>query len=114
MYLKKLWIFAQNNIIFLDDVNNWSKIINSTIDLKKHDIPDSLINSAIESIPDDPFTYDTWDIWTKSINEKTGLKGRNLFMPLRLILTGKDKGPELKHFLPLLDKSTLLRKFGKT
>ena len=29
---------------------------------------------------------------TKSINEKTGLKGRNLFMPLRLILTGKDKG----------------------
>ena len=67
-----------------------------------------------ESIPEDPFTYDTWDIWTKSINEKTGLKGRNLFMPLRLILTGIDKGPELKNFLPLLDKPTLLRKFGKT
>ena len=30
------------------------------------------------------------------------------------ILTGKDKGPELKNFLPLLDKQTLLRKFGKT
>ncbi|MDC0232877.1 glutamate--tRNA ligase [Pelagibacteraceae bacterium] len=112
--LKKLWIFSQNNITFLDDVNNWSKIINSTIDLKKHNIPDSLINSAIASIPEDPFTYETWDIWTKSINEKTGLKGRNLFMPLRLILTGMDKGPELKNFLPLLDKPTLLRKFEKT
>ena len=112
--LKKLWIFSQNNITFLDDINNWSKIINSTIDLEKHNIPEILIKSAIESIPEDPFTYETWDIWTKSINEKTGLKGRNLFMPLRLILTGRDKGPELKNFLPLLDKPTLLRKFGKT
>jgi len=34
-------------------------------------------------------------------------------MPLRLILTGKHKGPELKNFLPLLDKEALLRKFGK-
>jgi glutamyl-tRNA synthetase len=112
--LKKLWIFSQNNITFLDDVKSWSKTIKSTIDLERHNIPNSLIKSAIETIPEDPFTYETWDLWTKSINEKTGLKGRNLFMPLRLILTGKDKGPELKNFLPLLDKQTLLRKFGKT
>ena len=112
--LKKLWIFSQNNITFLDDVKSWSKTIKSTIDLERHNIPNILIKSAIESIPEDPFTYETWDLWTKSINEKTGLKGRNLFMPLLLILTGKDKGPELKNFLPLLDKQTLLRKFGKT
>ena len=112
--LKKIWIFAQNNITFLDDVKNWSKIITSTIDLEKQNIPVSLIEIAIESIPEEPFTYETWDIWTKSINQKTGLKGKDLFMPLRLILTGRDKGPELKNFLPLLDKQTLLRKFGKT
>ena len=112
--LKKIWIFAQNNITFLDDVKNWSKIITSTIDLEKQNIPVSLIEIAIESIPEEPFTYETWDIWTKSINQKTGLKGKDLFMPLRLILTGRDKGPELKNFLPLLDRQTLLRKFGKT
>ena len=112
--LKKLWVFSQNNIAFLNDIKNWSKTIKTTIDIKKHNIPDNLIKSAIESIPEEPFTYETWDIWTKSINEKTGLKGRDLFMPLRLILTGKDKGPELKNFLPLLDKQTLLRKFRKT
>ena len=64
-------------------------------------------------MPDDPFSYETWDNWTKSISAKTGLTGKGLFMPLRLILTGKDKGPELKNFLPLLDKEKLLRKFGK-
>ena len=69
--------------------------------------------AAIESIPADPFSYETWDSWTKSINAKTGLKGKALYMPLRVILTGKEKGPELKNFLPLLDKEILLRKFGK-
>ena len=48
-----------------------------------------------------------------SISVKTGLKGKKLYMPLRLILTGKERGPELKNFLPLLDKQTILRKFGK-
>ena len=90
------------------DRNNWIYI-----ELDKHEIPKVLIDSAIELIPNEPFSYDTWDSWTKSIMGKTGLKGRSLFMPLRLILTGKDKGPELKNFLPLLDKETLLRKFGK-
>ena len=75
---------------------------------------EDFIQTAVENIPEEPFNYESWDIWTKSISEKTGLKGKNLFMPLRLILTGKDKGPELKNFLPLLDKQTLLRKFGKT
>ncbi len=111
--LKKLWIFAQNNIEFLKDIENWLKTLDVVIEIENYDIPDTLIKAAIESIPDEPFSYDTWDSWTKSIIVKTGLKGRNLFMPLRLILTGKDKGPELKNFLPLLDKQTLLRKFGK-
>ena len=112
--LEKLWIFSHNNIFFIKDIIVWSKIIGEMIDISAHNITEDFIKTAVESIPDEPFNYDSWDIWTKSISEKTGLKGRNLFMPLRLILTGKDKGPELKNFLPLLDKQTLLRKFGKT
>ena len=111
--MKKLWKFSQNNIEFLKDLEDWLKTIELTIDIKKNQIPDTLIEAAIECIPDEPFTYETWDNWTKCIVVKTGLKGRGLFMPLRLILTGKDKGPELKNFLPLLDKEILLRKFGK-
>ena len=89
------------------------KTIDAIIPIEQHDIPNNLIKAAIENIPEEPFTYETWDKWTKSIIEQTGLKGKSLFMPLRLLLTGKDKGPELKNFLPLLDKQTLLRKFGK-
>ena len=110
---KKLWKFSQHNIEFFKDIENWLSAVEITIDIEKYDIPDALIAAAIECIPADPFSYETWDSWTKSINAKTGLKGKALYMPLRVILTGKEKGPELKNFLPLLDKETLLRKFGK-
>ncbi|MDC0248387.1 glutamate--tRNA ligase [bacterium] len=110
---KKLWKFSQHNIEFFKDIENWLSTVEIIIDIEKYDIPDSLIAAAIECIPADPFSYETWDSWTKAINVKTGLKGKELYMPLRLILTGKEKGPELKNFLPLLDKETLLRKFGK-
>ena len=111
--IKKLWKFTQNNIDFIKDVEGWLNTIETTIDIGNHNFPDTLIEAAIECIPEEPFSYDSWDIWTKSINTKTGLKGKGLYMPLMLILTGKEKGPELKNFLPLLDKQTLLRKFGK-
>ena len=110
---KKLWKFSQNNIDFFKDIENWIKTIEIIIDIKNYEIQDTLISAAVECIPEDPFSYETWDNWTKAINAKTGLKGKELYMPLRLILTGKEKGPELKNFLPLLDKETLLRKFGK-
>jgi|TARA_Y100000389_G_scaffold24321_1_gene21001 glutamyl-tRNA synthetase len=110
---KKLWKFSQNNIDFFKDIENWLKTIEVIIDIKNYEIHDTLIAAAVECIPEDPFSYETWDNWTKAINAKTGLKGKELYMPLRLILTGKEKGPELKNFLPLLDKETLLRKFGK-
>ena len=41
------------------------------------------------------------------------LKGKDLFMPLRKILTGMNNGPELKYLLPLLNKKVILKKFGK-
>jgi len=111
--LEKLWFFSQNNIDFLKDIETWHDAIHCVINLSDFNFPNFLIEEAIENIPDEPFDYDTWDSWTKSLSIKTGLKGRQLFMPLRLILTGKDKGPELKNFLPLLDKHKILRKFGK-
>ena len=111
--LEKLWIFSHNNISFIKDIIVWSEVVTKIFDTSETNIPEDFIETAVENIPEEPFDYDSWDNWTKVISEKSGLKGKNLFMPLRLILTGKDKGPELKNFLPLLNKQTLLRKFGK-
>ena len=81
---------------------------------KDFDIDDNFINTAINELPDDPFDETTWDNWTSSIKNKTDLKGKDLFMPLRLILTGKSHGPELKYLIPLFNRNGILQKLGKT
>jgi glutamyl-tRNA synthetase len=38
------------------------------------------------------------------VKQATGRKGKALFMPLRLALTGLTHGPELKNLLPLIGR----------
>jgi nondiscriminating glutamyl-tRNA synthetase len=45
-----------------------------------------------------------------TVKEKTGVKGKNLFMPMRASVTGKLHGPELKLVLPLLSAEETLRR----
>ena len=44
------------------------------------------------------------------IKVKTGNIGKELYMPLRLALTGQEKGPELKYLIPLLKREHILMK----
>ena len=63
---------------------------------------EAFIAEALELLPPTPWTADTWGEWTKAIKEKTGRKGRELFMPLRQAITGMDHGPELPELLLLI------------
>ena len=42
----------------------------------------------------------------EAVKAATGRKGKPLFMPLRLALTGLDHGPELAQLLPLIGRET--------
>ena len=42
--------------------------------------------------------------WTAAVAGATGAKGRALFRPLRLALTGRDTGPDMKSLLPLMGR----------
>lgn len=56
----------------------------------------------------DPITSEAIDAFQKKVGEKSGAKGKGLFMPMRAILTGKTHGPELKKALPLFTKQELV------
>jgi glutamyl-tRNA synthetase len=55
-------------------------------------------------LPEPPFTEATWGEWTAAVKERTGRKGKGLFMPLRHALTGQPHGPEMAELMPLLQK----------
>ena len=104
------WIFIKNNINYFSESLDWIKVINSTeIYIKE---PNDYLNAAAELLPEDPYDETTWDVWTDLIKNKTGKKGKELFMPIRFALTGREKGPELKYLLPLLTKEHILKKLG--
>ncbi|RMF86440.1 MAG: glutamate--tRNA ligase, partial [Nitrospirae bacterium] len=44
----------------------------------------------------------------EAVRRTTGLKGRPLFLPLRLALTGRDHGPDLATLLALLGRDECL------
>jgi glutamyl-tRNA synthetase len=56
-----------------------------------------------------------FDAWVEALKQATGRKGRALFHPLRLALTGRERGPELRHLLALLPRETARRRLcGET
>ena len=60
--------------------------------------------AAAATLPPEPWDEATWGLWTDAVKQTTGRKGKALFMPLRLALTGLTHGPELKNLLPLIGR----------
>ena len=107
---EKFWIFVKNNIDFFHESFEWLKIISSS---KVHESNSKeLLKIAAELIPEEPYNESTWDQWVKLIMKNTEKKGKDLFLPLRIALTGREKGPELKHLMPLMTKNQILKKLG--
>ncbi len=46
-----------------------------------------------------------WKAWTTALKEETGAKGKALFMPLRIALTGQAHGPEMSKVVVFLDEA---------
>ena len=62
----------------------------------------SRLREAAELLPQEPYDETTWGAWTGALKERTGRKGRALFLPLRKALTGEEHGPDMKALLPLI------------
>ncbi len=60
------------------------------------------IVEAMALLPSGPLGDTAWADWTNAVKAATGRKGKGLFMPLRLALTGLDHGPDMGRLLPLL------------
>lgn len=65
---------------------------------------------GIESAQTDYMTEEQFLKLQDSIKEGQGVKGKHLFMPIRIAVIGKPHGTELKMLVPLLHKNTLVER----
>jgi glutamyl-tRNA synthetase len=97
---ERLWDAVKGNITTLHDAVLWREIIEGEIEPVIED--KALGDAAATLVPNDPLSADSWSAFTKAVSDKTGAKGKGLFRPLRLALTGEEKGPEMPALFPLI------------
>ncbi len=107
------WEAVKPNLTKLADAADLQTLVTGPIQPVIEDAGFS--DKAAAVLPPEPWDETTWGAWTKAISAATGAKGRALFHPLRLALTGREHGPELKKLLPLIGRArSLARLEGKT
>ena len=105
---EEFWLAVRPNISKIAEVKTWWNIC-KTHNKTEMNVNKQVITAAIQSLPEE-VTDQTWQPWTKEISNITGIKGREMFMSLRLALTGLDSGPELKALLPLLNRDKIIER----
>jgi len=106
------WLAIRGNIEKLSDSRTWAKIITNGINPVIAPDDRDFVSAARNLLPHEPWDETTWKRWTDAVKAKTDRKGRGLFMPLRLALTGLDHGPELAHLLPLIGREKALERLA--
>ena len=96
------WETVRENITVKADLADWWQLFSKGAKSIVADEDKEFIETAFSMLPDMPYDKSTWPTWTAGVKEATGRKGKSLFMPLRLAVTGMAKGPEMAEVLPLL------------
>ncbi|GHD10114.1 glutamate--tRNA ligase [Tianweitania populi] len=107
---EEFWLAVRGNLETVADAATWWRIVREGPDtaesLSEEDR--GFVAEAFDLLPPEPWDRGTWRIWTDAVKAQSGRKGKTLFMPLRLALTGRPSGPELADLLPLLGRAGTL------
>jgi glutamyl-tRNA synthetase len=98
------WEAIKANLTTIDDTKDWWEVLHQPITPVVADADREFVGIAAASLPAGEWNEGSWDLLVNAVKEKTGRKGKELFMPLRLALTGMEHGPEMKTVLALLGR----------
>jgi glutamyl-tRNA synthetase len=105
-----LWLAVRDNLTRIEDAAAWRQVAEGEVAPIVEDA--DYLRLAASCAPEGPWDQSTWGKWTARLKETTGRKGRALFHPLRLALTGREAGPDLAHLLPLIGRARALARLS--
>jgi len=99
------WLMARENVQVIADVDPlWDIVQNGATPLIAEEDAD-FIADALAHLPPQPWGETSWSDWANTMKERSGRKGKSLFMPLRKALSGMERGPDMARLMPLLSKA---------
>ncbi|MDD5772504.1 MAG: glutamate--tRNA ligase [bacterium] len=97
--------------IFFDKTGTLEK---EAEELLKTELSRKALNLWREKIKnEETISVENFQKLAKEIQKESGIKGKDLYMPVRAALTGDLHGPELVQIIPLLTKETCLKRIEK-
>lgn len=106
------WVMIRSNVKKVADAADWWPVITDRpakdAALDGDDL--AYARAAFDCLPEGTVDPTLWKRWTEAAKAQSGRKGRALFMPLRIALTGRAWGPDLSDLLPLLGREEILRR----
>lgn len=104
------WMAVRANLTRVAQAGPWWGVVQGPVTPVIADAAFAARAAAL--LPPEPWDASTWKAWSEAVKAETGLKGKALFLPLRLALTGLDHGPDLAGLLPLIGRARSLRRLA--
>ncbi len=108
---RRFWEAVRGNLDLVAEARPWWEVVTGELSAS---LPEeaAFLRQALALLPEEPWDGDVWGRWTSALREASGRSGRALFHPLRLALTGEEKGPELRTLLLLIGRARAARRLA--
>ncbi|HZU51621.1 MAG TPA: glutamate--tRNA ligase [Sphingomicrobium sp.] len=105
------WLLLRPNLTRVSDFASWFSVLHGEIEAP--DLPHDerlLVKDAAVIAEKLDWAQEPWRALTDEVKQATGKKGRELFHPLRLALTGRESGPEMAGLVRAMGKGRAVQR----
>lgn len=105
------WLLLRGNLQRVADVAGWLTVIHGEIEPPELSHEERLLVKDAAGIAEKlDWSSEPWRTLTDDLKRNSGKKGRELFHPLRLALTGRESGPEMAGMLAAMGRDRAIRR----
>ncbi len=102
----------KENIELLPEIEKWWKLCNLEFRFENSQDDKEFLKNIAKILPQDTSDKNCWQIWLQKIKESSQRKGKDLFMPIRLALTGEKHGPEIKNLVNFIGREEIIARLN--
>jgi glutamyl-tRNA synthetase len=107
------WAVIRPNLHRLSDAQDWWSVVEGPVTGQNSAEDLGFLAQAGQIASGLDWQSDPWHALTTALKEATGRKGKLLFLPLRVALTGREHGPDMGALLPLIGKERAIERLMK-
>jgi glutamyl-tRNA synthetase len=105
------WLLLRPNLEHLSDFPAWFAVLHGDVDPPDLSHEERLlVKDAAAAAERLDWSAEPWRSLTEEVKSATGKKGRELFHPLRLALTGRESGPEMAGLVAAMGQERAVRR----